>query len=123
MADVRVLVVDDQEPFRDAVAAVIGVTDGFVLIGSAVDGETSLVEVGRHRPDLVLMDVHLPGINGIEATRRIRAQAGAPAVVLVSTYELGDLGEDALRCGAEAYLAKADFGADRLREIWALAGR
>ena len=70
MAEVRVLIVDDQEPFRRAMAAVVGETDGFVVVGSASSGEESLRMAATLRPDLVLMDVALPGIDGIEATGR-----------------------------------------------------
>lgn len=118
MADVRVVVVDDQETFRRAAGALIGATEGFVLVGDAVDGEDSLARVIRHQPDLVLMDVNLPGIDGLEATRRIRALDDAPIVVLLSTYELGELGADPLDCGAHAYLPKAEFDSARLRQVW-----
>lgn len=120
MGDVRVLLVDDHEPFRNAAAAVVGATDGFVIVASAVDGHESLAAVEAHRPDLVLMDVNLPGIDGLEATRRICSSNGAPAVVLLSTYDIADLGEDASRCGAGAYVAKSDFDSACLRDVWDL---
>ena len=78
MAEVRVLIVDDQEPFRRAMAAVVEETDGFVVVGSATTGEESLAAAAELRPDLVLMDVNLPGIDGIEATRRLVAEPDAP---------------------------------------------
>lgn len=121
MGDVRVLVVDDQEPFRRAAGALISATEGFVLVGDAVDGEESLATAIQHQPDLVLMDVSLPGIDGIEATRRIRARDGAPVVVLLSTYELAELGAEALDCGAQAYVPKAEFDSARLRQVWSEA--
>src|SRR5690349_17935986 len=86
--DVRVLVVDDQEPYLRAMAAVVAETDGFTVVGSATTGEESLAAVADLRPDLVLMDVNLPGIDGIEATRRLTADPGGPVVVLLSTYDL-----------------------------------
>jgi DNA-binding NarL/FixJ family response regulator len=76
MSDVRVLIVDDQEPFRLAMAAVVEETDGFEVGGFAVTGEESLTAVSELRPDLVLMDIHLPGIDGIEARDPGRSGGG-----------------------------------------------
>lgn len=118
MAPVRVLVVDDQEPFRKAATAVVDSMDGFVVVGSASDGEESVRAVLELRPDLVLMDVNLPGIDGLEATRRVRRLDPAPVVVLVSTYELSDVGDDALRCGASSYITKSEFDSARLLQVW-----
>ena len=117
MADVRVLIVDDQEPFRRAIAAVVSETDGFVVVASTSSGEEALLAVTRLRPGLVLMDVNLPGIDGIEATRRITRDAYPPVVVLLSTYDQEDF--DISGCGAASYLAKAAFGPDLLTAAWA----
>ena len=78
MNPVRVLVVDDQEVFRRVMSAVVEQTEGFVLVGCAGSGEESIVTAGARRPDLVLMDVNLPGIDGMEATRRLRADGLRP---------------------------------------------
>lgn len=110
------LVVDDQERFRRAMCAVVEETPGFEVVGAVASGEASLVAAAEVQPDLVLMDVHLPGIDGIEASRRLTASASGPVVVLLSTYDVEEL--DVSGCGAAAYLAKADFGPDRLVEIW-----
>jgi DNA-binding NarL/FixJ family response regulator len=118
-ADVRVLVVDDQEPFRRAMATVVEVTEGFVVAGVAASGEESLTAAADLRPDLVLMDVHLPGMDGIEATRRIRRLTPAPVVLLLSTYDADEF--DHAGCGAAAYVPKGVFGAERLAEEWAAA--
>jgi DNA-binding NarL/FixJ family response regulator len=116
---IRVLVVDDHESYRHAMAAIVEATDGFVVVGLAESGEQSLEMVERIAPDLVLMDVNLPGMTGIEATRRITAGADAPMVALLSTYDEGEL--DHADCGAAAYINKAAFGPDRLTALWALA--
>lgn len=121
MAEVRVLIVDDQEPFRRAMAAVVDATDGFTVVGSATTGEESLVASAELGPDLVLMDVNLPGIDGIEATRRLLAGPAAPVVVLLSTYDEDQV--DAAGCGAAAYVPKAAFGPDRLSAVWDGAAR
>ena len=119
MPDLRVLVVDDQEPFRRAMSAVVDETDGFVVVGSARSGEESLAMATELLPDLVLMDVNLPGIDGIEASRRLTAPPGGPVVVLLSTYDEEEFDIDG--CGAAAYVAKAAFGPERLAEEWAAA--
>lgn len=116
MADVRVLVVDDQEPFRSAMRAVVEESDGFVVVGSATTGEEALATARELDPDLVLMDVNLPGIDGIEATRRLTAGPAGPVVVLLSTYDEESF--ELAGCGAAAYVAKAAFGPDRLTEAW-----
>ena len=117
MGDVRVLVVDDQEPFRSAMRAVVEETEGFVVAGSAATGEEAIARSAELRPDLVLMDVNLPGIDGIEATRRLTAEPGGPEVVLLSTYDEDRF--DLAGCGATAYVAKAALGPDRLAAAWA----
>jgi CheY-like chemotaxis protein len=116
MDDVRVLIVDDQEPFRRAMAAVVAETDGFSIAGSVASGEESLAAVAQERPDLVLMDVNLPGIGGIEAARRLAADPDGPVVVLLSTYDVDQV--DLEGSGAAAYVAKADLGPDRLSATW-----
>ena len=110
------LVVDDQEPFRRAMTTVVEVTDGFVVVGSAATGEESLDTATTVRPDLVLMDVNLPGIDGLEASRRLTGSGAAPVVVLLSTYDEDQL--DVAGSGAAAYVPKATFGPDRLAELW-----
>lgn len=119
---VRVLIVDDQEPFRLAARMVVEATEGFEVVAEAETGEDS-VELARERsPDLVLMDVNLPGINGLDATRQILANGdGAVVVLLLSTYEEEEYAPRAAECGAAAYIPKAVFGPDRLEAAWAAA--
>jgi len=116
---VAVLVVDDQLPFRLAGRAVVRRTDGFELVGEAASGEEAVSMVGQLNPDLVLMDINMPGINGIEATRQIIELAPSTVVFLCSTYQLTDLPADATTSGARAYVNKEEFGPDVLAQLWA----
>jgi DNA-binding NarL/FixJ family response regulator len=118
---VRVLIVDDQAPFRDAARAVVEATDGFEVVGESGTGEASIEATTQLKPDLVLMDVNLPGINGLEATRRILAGSTGVIVMLLSTYEEEEYASRAAECGASAYIAKSRFDPDRLAGAWAAA--
>ena len=121
---VRVLIVDDQEPFRAVARAVVDLTDGFEVAGEVDTGEASVDAARELQPDLILMDVNLPGINGLEATRRILAQAdgGTPVVVLVlSTYESDEYAPQAADAGAAAFISKSDFSPERLKAAWEAA--
>ena len=115
---VPVLIVDDQAFFRSAARAVLAVTPGFTAVGEADSGEKAVIRVAELHPGLVLMDIHLPGISGIEATRRIVATHPGTAVLLLSTYRAEDLPADARDCGAIAYLHKEDFEPEVLERIW-----
>jgi DNA-binding NarL/FixJ family response regulator len=119
---VRVLIVDDQEPFRMAARLVVDATDGFEVVGEAESGEASVEMARELKPDLVLMDVNLPGINGLDATRQILSeQTDSVVVLLLSTYEEEEYAPRAAECGAAAYIPKAVFGPDRLEDAWAAA--
>jgi DNA-binding NarL/FixJ family response regulator len=119
---VRVLIVDDQLPFRDASRMVVEMTNGFEVAGEADNGEHAIALVEELNPDLVLMDVQMPGIDGIETTRRITSTPNPPIVVVMSTHESGDYVEVALAAGAVGFVPKSQFGLDTLDEMWALAG-
>ena len=116
-APVSVLVVDDQAPFRRAASTVVALTKGFEMVGEARSGEEAETMVTALSPRLVLMDINMDGIDGIEATRRIKAAHPEVVVVLLSTYSEDDLPADALTCGAAAYLNKERFGPTALQEL------
>jgi DNA-binding NarL/FixJ family response regulator len=99
---------------------VVDATDGFEVVGEAESGEASVEMARELSPDLVLMDVNLPGINGLDATRQILAEHADPVIVLLlSTYEEEEYAPRAAECGAAAYIPKAVFGPDRLEAAWA----
>lgn len=118
---VTVLVVDDQAPFRVAAKSVVSLTPGFSVVGEARSGEEAVEQVGQLHPQLVLMDINMDGISGIEAARRITGEHPEVRVVLLSTYRAEDLPADARTCGAAAYVHKEMFGPDELEDVWAAA--
>ena len=118
MKPVRVLIVDDQPPFRDAARMVVEMTDGFEVAGEAATGQEAVEMTRTLSPDLVLMDVQMPIMDGLEATRTISAQPEAPPVVIMSTHESGDYRGSALDAGAVAFIPKSEFGMDALVDIW-----
>ena len=120
---VSVLVVDDQPPFRAVAQTVVAVSPGFEVIGEAESGEAAVSTAAEMRPSIVLMDINLPGMSGIEATRRILDGQPQIVVVLLSTYDERSLPADAGTCGAARYVHKEDFGPAVLREIWDEVGQ
>jgi len=114
--EVQVLIVDDQSPFR-AVAGQLVSMIGWHLAGEAESGESAVAQARELRPDVVLMDINLPGISGIEATRTIMDELPETRVVLLSTYAEADLPADARECGAIAYVHKEDLTPRVLRSL------
>jgi two-component system, NarL family, invasion response regulator UvrY len=116
--DVPVLIVDDQAPFRSVARTVVALASGFSVVAEAESGEDAIELAAEHHPRLVLMDINLPGINGIEATSRILDVDTSTTVILLSTYTQADLPADARTCGAAAYVHKEDMSPALLRQIW-----
>jgi DNA-binding NarL/FixJ family response regulator len=115
---VRVLVVDDSAKARAAIANVVAHTPGFELAGSVASGEETLEILSRLEPELVLLDVRMPGLNGPQTSRLIRARGARSVVVLVSALSRPELPDSVEECGAAAILHKCELSPRRLVALW-----
>jgi CheY-like chemotaxis protein len=119
---VRVLTVDDQELFRDVARDVIEATPGFVAVGEAASGEEGIEAVERLEPELVLIDVRMPGLNGIEVARRLVETHPGIVFVLISIEDRIDV-PSAAQLSDVPFVRKQDFGPRLLRRLWTEHGR
>jgi two-component system, NarL family, invasion response regulator UvrY len=119
---VSVLIADDQARFRSAAKGVVGIAPGFEVVGEAESGEAAVELVEALKPDLVLMDIHLPGMSGIDAAKRISGSSPLTVTFLVSSYRADDLPVGARSSGAAAYINKEDFEAQLLSDLWESRG-
>jgi len=103
---IRVVVVDDQPLFASGIAMLIDAQDDMECVATASDGRAALAAVATHAPDIVLMDLRMPGLNGIDATRELLAADGTPRVVVLTTLRRDDVVVRALEAGASAFLTK-----------------
>lgn len=115
---IEVLVVDDHAGFRAAASMVIDATEGFVLAGTAASGEDALAFLATHDVALVLVDLHLGGVDGVTTARRYREAGGEGIVVLMSTTAVDDLPAGIADAGISAFIAKDDFSTVALGELW-----
>ncbi|MGW6533990.1 response regulator [Streptomyces venezuelae] len=120
---IRVLVVDDQFLIRAGLVGLLRAAPGVEVVGEAGDGEEAVALAAQTRPDVVLMDIRMPGMNGITATEKILGQAGEPAprVLVLTTFDLDEYVYGALRAGASGFLLK-DSGPERLLAAVAAVG-
>jgi DNA-binding NarL/FixJ family response regulator len=111
---IRVMLADDQRVVREGLGTLLGLLDGIELVATAADGEEALALAAQHAPDVVLMDLRMPRIDGIEAIRRLAERGERPRAIALTTYADDASVLGALRAGARGYLTK-DAGADEIR--------
>ncbi|WP_232248606.1 response regulator transcription factor [Streptacidiphilus rugosus] len=110
---VRVVVADDQQVVREGIVMLLSLLPGIEVVAAAADGEEAVALVARHSPEVVLMDLRMPRCDGVEATRRIRAEHPGTAVIILTTYADDDSLFPALQAGARGYLTK-DAGSEEI---------
>ena len=117
MTTIRVLVADDQKVVRDGLCLLVGMLPGVKVIGAAVDGEDAIRQARRDVPDVVLMDLHMPNCDGVEATRRIVRDQPSVRVVVLTAYSDDERVFGALRAGARGYLTKDASAGEILQAV------
>jgi DNA-binding NarL/FixJ family response regulator len=120
----RCLIADDQAMVREAFAAVLAAQPGLLVVGQAADGAEAVSQVLRLQPDVVLMDVRMPVLDGLAATRQIMSQAsepGRPRVLMLTTFDLDEYVYEALRAGASGFLLKDAPAAELIRAVQVVA--
>ena len=115
---VGVLIVDDQEAFRSAARMVVELTEGFEVLGEAANGKEGIDLVELLRPELILMDINMPGMDGLETTRRIIDIRPNTKVIIFSTYEPTEYDSRARDAGAIAFVPKSEFEPSVLVATW-----
>jgi DNA-binding NarL/FixJ family response regulator len=118
---IRVLLVDDQDLVREGLRRILHVDDGFDVVGECRDGDEVVEAVERCRPDIVIMDVRMKRVDGVEATRRVRALPESPPVLVLTTFDDDEVLAGALRAGAAGFQLKDARGEDLVRAARAVA--
>lgn len=112
MSTIRLLIVDDQDIVRHGLGVILSHQDGMEVVGFAADGQEALEQAALHRPDVVLMDLKMPRLNGIQATRQLVRRFAGVKVIVLTTYDGDEWVFDAVRAGASGYLLKDSDGAE-----------
>jgi DNA-binding NarL/FixJ family response regulator len=121
MVDLRVLLVDDFEPWRRFVSSTFQNYPGFVIVLEVSDGLQAVAKAAELCPDLILLDIGLPGLNGMEAARRIRRVAPHSKIIFLTEDNAEDIAEEAFRIGAAGYVVKADAARELLPAMQAVS--
>lgn len=121
MKSIRVLIADDQALIRAGLAMVIGATDGMQVVGEASDGIEAVALAASLSPDIVLMDVQMPRMDGIEATREITGRAGGTRIIILTTFDIDAYAFGGLEAGASGFLLKDSSSSDILAAVRAVA--
>jgi DNA-binding NarL/FixJ family response regulator len=111
-----VLIVDDHDGFRESASALLE-AEGFTVVGAVADGDAALTAVERLRPEVVLLDVQLPGLDGFTVAKRLATTAEPPRVVLISSREAAAYGPRLRAAPAHGFLAKGELTGDALRKL------
>jgi two-component system nitrate/nitrite response regulator NarL len=111
-----VLVVDDHDGFRSFARSFLG-ANGFDVVGEAIDGASALSEARRLRPEIVLLDIQLPDMDGLDVARELLGEPAAPAIVLISSRDASDYGPSIAASGARGFLTKSGLTASAIREL------
>jgi DNA-binding NarL/FixJ family response regulator len=118
---IRVVVVDDDALVRAALSMVLASAEDIAIVGEATDGNEVAHAVSEHEPGIVLMDIRMPGMDGLAATELLRAQDGAPEVIVLTTFDVDEYVLRALRAGASGFLLKDTPPADIVRAVRTVA--
>lgn len=119
---VSVVIIDDEPLIRAGIAAIVDSDPGLGVIGEAGDGSEAIELVGRVRPDVVVMDVHMPRLDGIEATRLLMARQEPPRILILTTFDSDDYIFEALRAGADGFVLKRAQPEELVRAVHTVAG-
>ncbi len=120
MAAVRILLVDDVAPFLSYVRSILEEHPEWKIVGEAGDGITALRMAAELRPDVICLDMELPGLNGIEVARRIRENTPSAKILFVSATRFSEMAQEALRMGANGYVVKKDAANELLTAVEAV---